>query len=216
MPVKRQITEPDGVYFITFTCYQWLPLIAQTNSYDLVYNWFDHLKSKGHCVTGYVIMPNHVHALIGFRNTGQSINTIVGNGKRFIAYEIINRLKQQKEDKLLHQLHLSVEAKDLERNKKHEVWEDSFDWKECRTNKYMQQKLDYMHENPCKGKWNLAPAPVDYEHSSAKYYIAGDLGIYEVLNYCELADINLTVPLVKNAESTPHTKPGGETSATKR
>ena len=213
MPVKQQITEPDGVYFITFTCYQWLPLIAQTNSYDLVYNWFDHLKSKGHYIAGYVIMPNHVHALIGFRNTGQSINTIVGNGKRFIAYEIINRLRQQKEDKLLHQLHLSVEAKDLERNKKHEVWEDSFDWKECRTNKYMQQKLDYMHYNPCKGKWNLAPSPVEYEHSSAKYYIAGEQGIYEVLNYCELADINLTVPLEKNAESTPHTKPGCVTSA---
>ena len=58
-------------------------------------------------------MPNHVHALIAFRNTGQSINTIVGNGKRFIAYEIINRLKELKEEKLLHQLHLSVEAKDL-------------------------------------------------------------------------------------------------------
>ena len=34
-------------------------------------------------------MPNHLHALIAFRNTGQSINTIVGNGKRFMAYEII-------------------------------------------------------------------------------------------------------------------------------
>lgn len=159
-----------------------------------------------------------MHALIGFRNTGQSINTIVGNGNRFIAYEIINRLKKQREDKLLHQLHLSVEAIDLERNKKHEVWEDSFDWKECRTNKYMQQKLEYLHENPCKGKWNLASAPVEYEHSSAKYYIAGEQGIYEVPNYCELADINLTVPLEKYAEpiaigSTPHTKTGGETSA---
>lgn len=166
-------------------------------------------------------MPNHVHALTGFRNTGQSINTIVGNGKRFIAYEIINRLKQQKEDKLLYQLHLSVEAKDLERNKKHEVWEDSFvpiaiGRKECRTNKYMEQKLDYMHENPCKGKWNLAAAPVDYEHRSAKYYITGEQGVYEVLNYCELSDINLTVPLENNAESTPHTRPGGETSAGKR
>jgi REP element-mobilizing transposase RayT len=105
MSVKRQITEPDGVYFITFTCHQWMPLIAQTNSYDLIYNWFDHLKSKGHYVAGYVIMPNHVHALIAFRNTDQNINTIVGNGKRFIAYEIIKRLKAQGENKLLHQLH---------------------------------------------------------------------------------------------------------------
>jgi REP element-mobilizing transposase RayT len=216
MPVKRQITEPDGVYFITFTCHQWLPLIAQTNSYDLVYNWFDHLKANGHYITGHVIMPNHVHALIGFRNTNQSINTIVGNGKRFIAYEIIKRLKYQNEDKLLHRLHISVEAKDLERNKKHEVWEDSFDWKECRTNEYMQQKLDYMHDNPCKDKWNLANAPVDYEHSSARFYITGEHAAYPVMNYCQLADIDLTKPLTNDAESAPPAKPGGETSATKR
>ncbi len=215
MPVKRQITEPDGIYFITFTCHQWLPLIAQTNSYDLVYNWFDHLKGKGHYLSGFVIMPNHVHALIAFRNTGQSINTIIGNGKRFIAYEIIKRLKKQKEDKLLHRLHLSVEAKDLERNKKHEVWEDSFDWKECRTNEYMRQKLDYMHDNPCKGKWDLAQAPIDYEHSSAKFYITGEQSLYHVTNYCELADIDLSKPLKNAAESTPHTNLGGETSAEK-
>lgn len=160
-------------------------------------------------------MPNHVHALIAFRNTGQLINTIVGNGKRFIAYEIIKRLTEQRDEKLLHRLHLSVEAKDKERNKKHEVWEDSFDWKECRTNKYMQQKLDYMHENPCKGKWNLATAPVEYAHSSAFFYITGEQGGYTVLNYCELADINLTVALENNAESTQHTRPGCETSAEK-
>jgi hypothetical protein len=47
MPVKRKITEPDGVYFITFTCHQWKPLIELTDGYDLVYNWFDHLKIKG-------------------------------------------------------------------------------------------------------------------------------------------------------------------------
>jgi REP element-mobilizing transposase RayT len=215
MLVKRHITDPDGVYFITFTCHQWLPLLAQTNGYDLVYNWFDHLKSKGHYIAGYVIMPNHVHALIAFRSTGQSINTIVGNGKRFMAYELVKRLKEQQEEKLLQQLQLSVEAKDKERNKRHEVWEDSFDWKECRSNRYMLQKLLYMHENPCKGKWNLATSPAEYIHSSARFYSTGEQGIYPVLNYCELADINLTVSVEKNAESTPAVKPGGETSATK-
>lgn len=57
-----------------------------------------------------------------------------------------------------------------------------------------------MHDNPCKGKWNLSAATVDYAHSSAKLYITGEQGIYPVLNYCELADINLTTPLEKNAE----------------
>ncbi|MFC0773674.1 transposase [Terrimonas alba] len=192
MPVKRKITEPDGIYFITITCHQWLALIEQTRGYDLVYNWFDHLKSKGHFINGYVIMPNHLHALIAFRNTGQSINTIVGNGKRFIAYEIINRLKQQGEIKLLHQLNLSVEAKDRERNKKHEVWEDSFDWKECRTHKFMKQKLDYIHNNPCRGKWNLASDVTEYVHSSARFYLCDEPGVYPVINFLELDDIDLT------------------------
>jgi DNA phosphorothioation-dependent restriction protein DptG len=126
-------------------------------------------------------MPNLLHALIAFRNTGQSINTIVGNGKRFMAYEIIKRLKEKGETKLLQQLSLSVEAKDRERNKKHEVWEDSFDWKECRTHKFMKQKLDYMHDNPCRGKWNLVTDVTEYVHSSAKFYLCNELGVYQVM-----------------------------------
>ncbi len=83
MPVKRNITEPDGVYFITITCYQWLPLVEKTNGYDLVYNLFDHLKGNGHYINGYVVMPNHLHALIAFRNTNQSINTVIGWQKAY-------------------------------------------------------------------------------------------------------------------------------------
>ena len=42
-------------------------------------------------------MPNHVHALIDFAETGQIINTIIGYGKRFMAYELIDRLKDKGE-----------------------------------------------------------------------------------------------------------------------
>jgi len=101
MPVKNTIPFSEGMFSITFTCARWLPLIEMVNGYDIVYKWFDHLTSKGHFICGYVIMPNHVHVLIGFRNVDQSINTIVGNGKRFMAYEIIKRLKEQNQLKIL-------------------------------------------------------------------------------------------------------------------
>ena len=83
------------MFFITFTCYQWLSLIDKVNGYEIIYKWFDHLKSNDHFINGYVIMPNHVHALITFIDTTQSINTVIGNGKRFMAYEIINQLKKK-------------------------------------------------------------------------------------------------------------------------
>ena len=60
----------------------------------------------------------------------------------------------------------NVEAK-RKANKQHEVWELSFDWKYCNSYKFIKQKLDYMHNNPCTGKWNLCENPIDL-HSSAK------------------------------------------------
>ena len=193
MSVRRAITEYDGLYFITFTCSRWLKLFETANGYDTVYKWFDYLKSRGHFITGYVVMPNHVHALIAFRNTqGQSINSIIGNGKRFMAYEIIKRLNDQGHAELLEQLASFVNDTDRRRGKLHEVFEPSFDWKECKSDKFIEQKLNYIHENPCRGEWNLADQPQDYLHSSARYYVTGEHGVYEVMSYSELEDIDLT------------------------
>ena len=192
MPVKRPIPHRDGVYFITFTCYKWISLIDITNSYDSFYKWFDYLKQQGHFIIGYQIMPNHIHVIIAFRNAGKTINKTIGNGKRFIAYEIVSKLKKIGREDLLKQLEKGVTASDKRRGKLHEVWEDSFDWKECNSRKMIVQKLDYMHCNSCRGKWNLVTNPVDYIHSSAKYYITGEQGKFAVTNYLELEDIDLT------------------------
>src|SRR5678815_3775154 len=131
MPVLQTIPYVDGTFFITFTCYNWLPLIDKTDGYDIVYKWFDHLKSKRHKINGFVIMPNHIHALISFVATQQSINTIIGNGKRFMAYEIINRLKARGEKDLLLTLQSNIEVKRRINKKLHDVWKLSFDWKYC-------------------------------------------------------------------------------------
>ena len=113
MPVKQTIPYRYGSFLITFTCYKWLPLIEKVNGYDIIYNWFDILKKDGHYINGFVVMPNHIHAIISFIKTPQLINSIVGNGKRFMAYEIVKRLKHLGEIDLLSQLGNAVEAKNL-------------------------------------------------------------------------------------------------------
>jgi REP element-mobilizing transposase RayT len=192
MPVKAQIPYDHGHFFISFTCYNWLRLIQHTNGYDLIYNWFDILKAKGHFITGFVIMPNHVHATIAFRKTNKSINKIIGDGKRFIGYEIIKRLKENGFNDLLQILENAVNSSDKKRGKLHEVWEDSFDWKECISDVFCLQKLEYMHMNPCTGKWMLAKNPFEYKHSSAQFYMSGEQGKYPITNFGDLDDINLS------------------------
>ena len=67
----------------------------------------------------------------------------------------------------------------------------SFDRKWCNSDKMPEQKLNYIHNNPCKGKWNLANNIVEYVHSSAKYYLTGEQGIYEVTHYKDIEAIDL-------------------------
>jgi len=94
MPIHTR-TNKEGIYFITFTCYGWLPLFEVSNGFDAVYHFFKALTMQGHTVLAYVIMPNHVHFLLHY-NGGKSLNTVMGNGKRFMAYEIIKLLEQKK------------------------------------------------------------------------------------------------------------------------
>lgn len=59
---------------------------------------------KGPQVLGYTIMLNHVHLLLFFNGGEQSLNTVSGNGKRFIGYQIIKRLQQQNDAETLRML----------------------------------------------------------------------------------------------------------------
>jgi len=99
-----------------------------------------------------------------------------------MAYGIAERLKTQRKLNLLKLLANGVNNTDRKRGKLHEIWSDSFDWKECNSWKMINQKLEYMHDNPCVGKWRLVESPVDYWHSSAKFYITGEQGIYPITN----------------------------------
>jgi hypothetical protein len=60
----------------------------------------------------------------------------------------------------------------------HQVFRLSFDARICANEKMVEQKLDYIHHNPVRGKWNLVDDFVKYPHSSAAFYELGD-GIYQ-------------------------------------
>jgi hypothetical protein len=196
MSVKLKIAEPDGIYFITITCFKWLPLFNIADSYDAVYKWFQYLKLNNHFITGYVPiaigMPNHLHVLIAFSNTGKNINKIIGNGKRFMAYDIVGKLKEKENENILNQLLRGVNSSDKKRGKLHEVFEASFDIKECYSLEIIKQKLNYIHFNPCSGKWNLAEMPESYVHSSAAFYGNGIQGIFPVDNIMDILEIDLS------------------------
>ena len=183
MAVKFKHGDSYTMYFCTFTCYNWLPLFDTTNPYDLVYKWFDELKKNNQEVISYVIMPNHFHAILYFPQTGYDLNKIIGNGKRLIAYEIIERLKQQIENDLLQLLAAAVTEREKNKGQLHRVFEESFDAKPVYNQNFFMQKFNYIHHNPVSGKWNLVNDYTDYEHSSASFYDLGIIKGYEPFDF---------------------------------
>lgn len=205
MPVRFQHDQKqNSFYFITFTCYKWLQLFKEADAYDAVYKWFDHLYKNNIYVIGYVIMPNHVHVLLYLPEMPKTLNTLIGNAKRFIAYEIIKRLEEKLETNLLDLLHGGVKKREAKKGQVHKVFEDSFDAKECNSEEFIFQKLQYIHHNAVSKKWNLVNDFTYYEHSSASFYERG------IKKYENIVHVN-DAPASKLPGSLLNTRPGEKT-----
>jgi len=66
---------------------------------------------------------------------------------------------------------------------RHRVFEESFDAKGISSEKFLLQKLNYIHRNPVSGRWNLAKDFTEYEHSSASFYETGLIKCYEPFDF---------------------------------
>jgi REP element-mobilizing transposase RayT len=173
MAVRRLQHERDCVYWITITCTMHLNLFDQTSSYSFICHQLNLLHNEGYGVTGFVIMPNHMHLLI-YVPEKLELNKRIGTMKRFIAYELVKRLKLVNNIQTLELLESEVNQTDKSRGKRHDVFYSSFDARQILDEEMLLQKLNYAHQNPVAGKWNLAHTALDYHWSSCRYYELGE------------------------------------------
>ena len=85
----------------------------------------------------------------------KTINNIILNGKRFIAYDLIKRLTVQHQHLILQELSGTLNNTERKEGKLHNVFEISFDCKECRTEKFIRQMPDDTGDTPSKGQCNI-------------------------------------------------------------
>ena len=132
-------------------------------------------------------MPNHVHCILFFPTEHFDLNKIVGNGKRFMAYEIIKRLEAKNDSQTLLRLKEGLTERDVKKGQKHKVFEDSFDAKPIYHRDFLVQKINYIHLNAVRGKWNLVEHCEDYEYSSARFYVKNKLDGFVPIHFEELS-----------------------------
>lgn len=135
-------------------------------------------KEKRLLLFAFVIMPTHAHALIKPEN--QTIGDTVQQFGSFTAHEILKKVRKDGKKEWLKTF--EQEKRDLRH--KHSVWQD-IQAKNIFSMEVLEQKMEYIHQNPVSKDWKLAKDRADYEYSSAGYYDYGRKPIIEITDINE-------------------------------
>ncbi len=65
-----------------------------------------------------------------------------------------------------------LKYRSTQKDRIYHIWERRPMWIHIENSMILEQKLDYIHNNPLQNKWKLCASPEDYEWSSASYYLS--------------------------------------------
>ena len=179
MSKKYKFRNPDGIYFITFSVVGWVDVFTRDIYKNILvesFNWCT--EYKGLIVHAWVIMTNHVHMIVSKRGA-QPLESIMRDMKKFTSVRILEAIQDNSvESRKEWMLRVFNEAgEENSQNTKYQFWQHGNHPIELDNNKIIEQKLEYLHNNPIRqGFVNEAE---HYNWSSAMDY-AGSKGLVEI------------------------------------
>ncbi len=141
-------------HFLTFSCYRRQPLLGDhPAAYRVFEQEFEVVRRRyGFVIGGYVLMPEHVHLL-------------VGEPPRSTLATAIQVLKQQT-------------ARKLKVSGDSQFWQRRYYDFNVHNEEKRVEKLRYMHRNPVKR--GLVEEPEDWPWSSFRHFATGQPGTVEI------------------------------------
>jgi len=178
-----KFANPEGIYFITFATVCWIDVFTRRVYKDILIESLQYCqKEKGLRLFGYVIMSNHVH-LIAMANDGYNLSDIIRDFKKFTSKQIIKTINNNRQESRKEWM-LGIfrkAGKQNSNNKEFQFWQQDNHPIELYTNAVIDQKMDYIHNNPVVE--GSVSRPEDYLYSSARNYAGLDTMIeIELMN----------------------------------
>ena len=168
MPVKRMF-NPDYFYFVTSTAVRHIHLFHQDAIKRIIVDSFHYLRiTRQMKLFVFVIMPNHIHIIVHFIGE-HPLSDVMRDFKKFTARQIYRHFHAEQNTKVLDLLRREGQILKQE----YKVWEDDYDARDVFSTKFLQQKMDYIHHNPCQPHWKLVETPEQYLWSTAGFYLDG-------------------------------------------
>jgi REP element-mobilizing transposase RayT len=169
MSTKYKATTTEEAYFITITTVGWVDVFTRLNQKQVIIQALQYCQNKkGLEIYGYCIMHSHIHLLCKATN-GFILSDVMRDFKKFTSKKIIQTIQDEPESRREWMLDYFKKAcEHLKQNQQYKVWQNGYHAEHIYSNKFIKQKMDYIHNNPVNEK--IVILPEDYYFSSARNY----------------------------------------------
>jgi len=174
--------EGIPTYFCTFTVVDWLPLFVKPTFTDIISeSLFFCSEYKGLKIHGYVIMPNHIHAIFSDdKNDNQRLHKPISEFRSFTGHKLAGLM-----DNNCPTSWLTITRTAAESDRERRIWQSGWHAEAVVHQDFLEQKLSYMHNNPVRA--GFVALPEHWVHSSARLWLLGERGQVPIcLDYARL------------------------------
>ena len=168
----------NPVRFFTATMLKWQHLLKPDKYKQVIVDSMKFLVDDNRAwIYGFVVMPNHIHLLWRINN-GHEEKSVQRDFLKFTAQTI-------KSDLTANHPKVLDYFKSTQKDRKYQFWERRPYSSTMYNRLVVEQKLDYMHNNPVVPRWKLAEEPGCYHFSSARYYLLNERQWDFITHYTE-------------------------------
>jgi REP element-mobilizing transposase RayT len=169
MATSLHIKSENELHFLTFTIVGWIDIFSNRNFKDIIIENLSYCrKEKGLLIYAFVIMSNHIHIVARARD-GFKLSGIVRDFKKYTSKKLFENLNNSNDPRRKWMKELFIESGEKNPNNTFiQLWQQHNHPIELFSNKVIDQKIDYIHNNPVKA--GIVQTPEDYLYSSAGNY----------------------------------------------
>ena len=170
--------NPEGLYFVSFAVIEWLDVFTRNEYKDILVKSLSFCQSeKGMEIVSWCIMTNHVHLV--FRSVkGQPPSLLLGDFKRIKSKAIVKAIhenpRESRKEFLMERFKKAAQKSSNVND--YQFWRHDNKPIELWSNKVIQEKISYIHNNPVAA--GLVFRAEDYVYSSAVDY-ADEKGVLD-------------------------------------
>lgn len=164
----KRIYGRGHLHFLTFSCFKRLPLLGTVRARNLFVKVLGEIRERyGFLLVGYVVMPEHVHLLIGEPKEGTPSTVL-----QMLKQRVSRKMRKNKRGvrKAQRRFIFSQDGDELPR-----FWQPRFYDFNVYSERKKKEKLEYMHGNPVKRR--LVKRPGEWIWSSFLFYAKGEAGL---------------------------------------